>query len=132
MTENEAKDFVQGKLDCMNKSYVFDCKGTDECDNCQYCYSQGNFGEQKKAFETAIQALEEIQQYRAIGTVEEFKALKEKNTPKEIEFMHNRSDTVSVWKCHCGNIFLTKHKEGILDGTDVNYCCKCGQKLDWQ
>ena len=26
-----------------------------------------------------IQALEEIQQYRAIGTVEEFKALKEKN-----------------------------------------------------
>lgn len=106
MTENEAKDFVQGKLDCMNKCDVFDCKGTDECDNCQYCYSQGNFGEQKKAFEIAIQALEEIQQYRAIGltpdlidamqghnvalindlgeyqqigTVEEFKALKERN-----------------------------------------------------
>lgn len=77
-------------------------------------------------------ALNELMQYRAIGTVEEFKALKETNTPKEIEFMHNRSDTVSVWKCHCGNIFLTKHKEGILDGTDVNYCCKCGQKLDWQ
>lgn len=27
----------------------------------------------------AIKALEEVQQYRAIGTVEEFKALKEKN-----------------------------------------------------
>lgn len=31
------------------------------------------------AMATAIQALEEIQQYRAIGTIEEFKALKEKN-----------------------------------------------------
>lgn len=30
-----------------------------------------------KAFEKAIKALEEIQQYRAIGTVEEFKALKD-------------------------------------------------------
>lgn len=30
------------------------------------------------AFDVAIQALEEIQQYRAIGTVEELKATKEK------------------------------------------------------
>lgn len=58
MTENEAKGFIQGKLDCMNKCDVFDCKNTDECDGCKYCYSQGNFGEQKKAFELAIQALE--------------------------------------------------------------------------
>ena len=70
-------------------------------------------------------------QFRELGNLEEFKALKEKNEPKKIEFMHNRSDIVSVWKCHCGNVFLTKHKEGILDGTDVNYCCKCGQKIDW-
>ena len=74
---------------------------------------------------------EKLEKYEAIGTIEEFKALKEKNEPKKIEFMHNRSDIVSVWKCHCGNVFLTKHKEGILDGTDVNYCCKCGQKIDW-
>ena len=32
----------------------------------------------KEVLRFAIQALEEIQQYRAIGTVEEFKALKEK------------------------------------------------------
>lgn len=109
MTENEAKNCVQGKLDCMNKCDVFDCKGTDECDNCEYCYSQGNFGEQKKAFEMAIQALEEIpryrdlgtvdelaemqvqyyhllheiKQYHAIGTVEELQALKEKAEPKK-------------------------------------------------
>lgn len=32
----------------------------------------------------AIQALKEIQQYRAIGTIEEFKALKEKNELKKV------------------------------------------------
>ena len=32
-----------------------------------------------EAVSMAIKALEEVQQYRAIGTVEEFKALKEKN-----------------------------------------------------
>ena len=73
MTENEAKKIIQGKLDCMNKCDVFNCKDTDECDSCNYCYSQGNFGEQKKAFGMAIQALEDDQQYKAIGTVEECK-----------------------------------------------------------
>ena len=61
MTESEAKGFVQGKLDCMNKCGVFnkeDNISDDDCDNCEYCYSQGNFGEQKEAFQIAINALE--------------------------------------------------------------------------
>ena len=61
MTESEAKGFVQGKLDCMNKCNVFEREhsyNTDLCDNCEYCYSQGNFGQQKEAFSMAINALE--------------------------------------------------------------------------
>ena len=61
MTESEAKGFVQGKLDCMNKCNVFEREhsyNTDLCDNCDYCYSQGTFGEQKEAFSMAINALE--------------------------------------------------------------------------
>ena len=61
MTEMESKGFVQGKLDCMNKCGVFnkeDNISEDDCDNCEYCYSQGNFGEQKEAFQMAINALE--------------------------------------------------------------------------
>ena len=61
MTESEAKGFVQGKLDCMNKCNVFEREhsyNTDLCDNCEYCYSQGNFGNQKEAFQMAINALE--------------------------------------------------------------------------
>lgn len=38
-----------------------------------------------EAYNMAIQALEEIQQYRAIGTIEEFKALKEKSLEKKVD-----------------------------------------------
>ena len=61
MTESEAKGFIQGKLDCMKKCNVFEREhsyNTDLCDNCEYCYSQGNFGNQKEAFSVAINALE--------------------------------------------------------------------------
>ena len=61
MTESEAKGFVQGKLDCMEKCDVFnkeDKHSNNECELCDYCYSQGNFGEQKEAFQMAINALE--------------------------------------------------------------------------
>ena len=61
MTASEAKGFVQGKLDCMKKCDIFnkeDNTSDNDCDNCEYCYSQGNFGEQKEAFQMAIQALE--------------------------------------------------------------------------
>ena len=61
MTESEAKGFIQGKLDCMNKCGIFnkeDNISDNDCDNCEYCYSQGNFGEQKEAFSMAIKALE--------------------------------------------------------------------------
>ena len=61
MTESEAKGFIQGKLDCMNKCGVFnkeDNISDNDCDNCEYCYSQGNFGNQKEAFQIALQVLE--------------------------------------------------------------------------
>ena len=52
---------MQGKLDCMKKCDVFnkeDIENKDLCDDCHYCYSQGNFGQQKEAFSMAIKALE--------------------------------------------------------------------------
>ena len=61
MTESEAIGFIQGKLDCMKKCGIFnkeDNISDNACDNCEYCYSQGNFGNQKEAFQIAINALE--------------------------------------------------------------------------
>ncbi len=40
--------------------------------------------ELNKACLIAIKALKEIQQYRAIGTIDEFKALKEKSVAKKV------------------------------------------------
>ena len=78
MSEKEALEMLKAKLTCM-KLEALSCieKGCDkDCDMCEYNYKQGNMGEQKDALATAIKALEEIQQYRAIGTVEELKELK--------------------------------------------------------
>lgn len=47
------------------------------------------------------------------------------------EFLHNRSDSVSVWICQCGEMFTTHHNSGVLEGTDVHFCSKCGVKYDW-
>ena len=66
MTENEIREYI-----------VNECQNT----RCQYlrkdneCVEDGNCFEVKRQI---LAILEEIQQYRAIGTVEEFKALKEK------------------------------------------------------
>lgn len=50
-------------------------------DTCSGCYGSDEepFRCKKCAYKTAIKVLEEIQKYRAIGTVEEFQALKKAN-----------------------------------------------------
>jgi hypothetical protein len=122
MTENEAKSCIQGKLDCMNKCDVFDCKNTDECDSCGFCYSQGNFGEQKKAFDMAIQALEEVQAYRTIGTIERFRELTEKAEPKK-PYEHNFYEESHYYLCpECRNIL----------SSNQNFCEECGTAIDWE
>ena len=115
MTENEAKGYIQGKLNCMNKCGAFereDSMNKDLCDNCEYCYSQGNFGNQKEAFKTAIQAFE-------------------KQIPKKPEYeADGYADGYLVYdyaKCPiCGHDF----EYGINDW-GCKYCSDCGQKLNW-
>ena len=99
----------------------------------------------QESVDMAIQALEEIQQIKEIissfpldcgstvedireiykqlrgflqfGSIEEFKALKEKNEPKK------PIDKISHIECpRCGTIKAIHN----------TYCSACGQKLDWQ
>ena len=70
MTIDEAKEIIQGKLNCMKKCWIFNKEDNDndnDCDNCEYCYSQGNFGEQKEAFQIAINSLEELKAIKEKG-----------------------------------------------------------------
>ena len=74
-----------------------------------------NENDREEACAFAIQALEEIQQYRAIGTVEECRNAVERMKPKKkvIEMVE------SVKCANCGS------------GCINEYCSKCGQAIDW-
>lgn len=146
MTENEA-------IKILKKDSCYECaQGTDSPFNCEYGGCRV-----AKATRMAIQVLEEVQQYRAIGTVEElqdmksdyFEALSDwrqyrkigtleecraavKQTAKKPIFSHNLSDTLSVFHCECGNTIKVSHDIGIMNNNNApNYCSKCGCKFDW-
>lgn len=85
-----------------------------------------------KATRVVIQALEEVQQYRAIGTPKECRAAAVKQTAKKPIFNHNLSDTLSVFHCECGNKIKVSHNIGIMNNNNApNYCSNCGCKFDW-
>ena len=74
-------------------------------------------------------ALEEIQQYRAIGTVSEFRELKEKATAKQVfqPFGTHSYKCPTCWK------FVAHEVDDNcdLEATMAEWCPFCGQKLDW-
>lgn len=82
----------------------------------------------RKEIEMAMQAIKENQQYHAIGTVEEFKALKEKAEPKK--------PIIKLWsEARCPSC-LCSLSESLGDGYYKHFTslkrCDCGQKLDWE
>ena len=85
------------------------------------CYSITEYQEAKTV---AVQALEEIQQYRAIGTPEECKIAVEKQRPKK---PINPDDDYGTFKCpNCNGLIFTEDRFETH-----KYCLLCGQKLDW-
>ena len=66
---------------------------------------------------------DELLAYRAIGTVEEFKALKEKAEPKKAISIDGWGE---YWKCPtCGKYVVDNW------GCKYKYCRECGTKFDW-
>lgn len=85
-------------------------------------------GREEKA-NTILVMVEELKQYRAIGTPEECRAAAEKQTARRPDYEgdgyadgHLVYDT---WICPC----CGKHYE--VDYDNYNYCPDCGQKIDW-
>lgn len=82
-----------------------------------------------EAIQIAIQALEEVQQYRQFGTVEECREAAEKQNPKEPDYegdgYWDGQLVYDTWICPC----CSHHYE--VDYDDYTYCPNCGQKIDW-
>lgn len=103
MTENEAISRMRYRVD--TATHIIG-KGVD--------------GKAYEDMEMAIKALEEIQQYRAIGAVEECREARERQIPKKP--IHD-----GLYACpNCHTIML----QGTFEARGK--CCKeCGQVLDW-
>ena len=84
-----------------------------------------------KALLLSISTLQEIQQYRAIGTVEECReAMERQRAKKPVEYEDNYYGCPS-----CDNILMHKWERYPFQMKDrkngLPYCLSCGQKLDW-
>lgn len=122
MTENEAKAFLEIEKQCINRN----------CDrNCAKCDIVQKVEDLNSAYDTAIKALEEVQQYRAIGTPEECRAAVEKQTARKgmrekIKKGYNRGTHHYYCPvCYEKGDLRNKYNVGL-------YCSDCGQKLDWE
>lgn len=124
MTENEAIEKLHAYLECESRrAKIVSCN--ESCDDCELCYMQGTGAEHITSVKTAIKALEEVQQYCQIGTVEECREAVEKQTAIEPEKVNipctSWTKAHMRYRCSCGS-FLTSYDD---------YCNKCGQKLKW-
>lgn len=83
----------------------------------------------RESLDMAIIALKEIQQYRAIGTVEECRESREKRSPEKC--IIDSCPDHTHYKCpSCGQIELSIYKHGFPRlGRITKYCENCGQAL---
>ena len=82
MTENEAVKYMQIEKECINR----------DCDrNCAKCDIVQEVDDLNSAYDSAIKALEDVQQYQAIGTHEECQTAMELYNE-----MHKRKFTLEV------------------------------------
>ena len=83
----------------------------------------------KRLTHGVLNTLKEIQQYREIGTVEEFRGAVEKQIPKEC--ITDSCPDHTHYKCPlCGRIQLSTYAHGIARlGRITKYCENCGQAL---
>lgn len=121
MTASEA-------IKILKKDSCYECaQGTDSPFNCEYGGCRV-----AKATRVAIQALEEAQQYRAIGTPEECRAAAVKQAekkPRKTDSYRGTFRRIYAYVCPtCGNACLEREAN---ERQDTMFCWNCGQKLDW-
>lgn len=121
MTENEIVRIEDKSLDNAISAYKTTIKVFEKSKDSDYCTTLDK---------VTVALLEELKQYRAIGTIEEFKDLKEKSVEKKVN-IEQWIDT----KCSCGYVFSKHHGDGYYSipyENKTEHCPRCGQKLGWE
>lgn len=96
------------------------------------CYIDtfGNMKKRKKKgaeqYEHISKLFEELKAYRAIGTIEEFKALKEKSMARKPLPKGTHKGIDNFYCPNCNHPLTNRHEQ-----CELPYCDICGQKLDW-
>ena len=78
----------------------------------------------EEAIRTIKEALKEVEQYRALGTVEELKEAREKQIPKKVAY---KPQDAIYQRPYCP----TCDKELFDANYSVGYC-ECGQAIYWE
>ena len=143
MTESEVIKIFENEviiLDCWIehcKDIIADCETEDDefdDDKEREELSLKDYTERKEAFDVAISALKEIQQYREIGAVEECREAVEKQTPKKKIYPKSALEKYyHDTQCpKCKRELKTKICGYTLAQAIClyEYCPWCGQKLD--
>lgn len=131
MTPEEAIEIIwERHMDCEDYRFQFDD------------YPDGYDFEFDQAILMAAQALEEIQKYREIGTLEECLEAVEKQKPKKPKEILRHRGGFEMQHCpKCDTDYQVdrryKIKDGycpacgkLLDSAFRNYCANCGQAID--
>ena len=114
-------------------------------------YSSGEIKDAEQTIEMcdiAISALKEVQRYREIGTVEEFRKTADRNNQKQPVWKNGRStifkDYVdghgeaeenkwADWVCpECGWFVGEQYLPRQHNQSKCNFCPKCGQAIRWE
>ena len=157
MTENEIKPTIEQTIYCLKAGSERYPEVCAECQlygevGCDHCYDDTN--------DMAIKCLKQLGQYRAIGTVEELKSMKENGAFTGVELAqlaamqmrlkeYSAIGTIEEFKALKEKSVPRKIKgirfesaicprcESELFETywafgGIHYCSNCGQTIDWQ
>lgn len=119
LTKGELFKIMTDEFLCADTAYRGEC-----CRNCVNCNYFSGLKNRITAYSMITNELEELEQYRKIGTVEEFEDLEYKSVAKKPIRKPDADMKYEEVICPCCENYISNY-------TNKNYC-NCGQKIDWE
>lgn len=139
MTVNEIKEFVQNlrhrveilvyrgwAIDGLINDYTKSADTIEKLLEEVQQYREIGSVEELKFLVENIGSIKSLKEYHAIGTIEEFKSLKEKSVAKKI--VVKRNEDITFFLCPQCN----KLAGNSIMRVESSHCSCCGQKLAWE